>query len=154
MEGGGEGLYARRTIPSGTVVAFYNGIRCYISSLNSSCWPPPSGWAPTTSPLGMMVGSHIYSMAFHWSPFSGDYAIVVEWEDKVLAFPFPWSTDQDHMDLPPEVNHPLTSMFGINSGKVVGGRTMILWGMFYLPPPQAFPMFNIFHKTHSQVEVW
>ena len=32
--------------------------------------------------------------------------------------------------------------------KVVGGRT------FYLPPPEAFPPFNILDKTRSQVEVW
>ena len=28
------------------------------------------------------------------------------------------------------------------------------WGMFYLPPPEAFPVFNILLKTRSQVEVW
>ena len=30
----------------------------------------------------------------------------------------------------------------------------LLWGMFYLPPPEAFPLFNILLKICSQVEVW
>ena len=28
------------------------------------------------------------------------------------------------------------------------------WGMFYLPSPEAFPVFNILLKTCSQVEIW
>jgi len=30
------------------------------------------------------------------------YSIVVEWEEKRLAFPFPWVSKADHMDLPPK----------------------------------------------------
>ena len=30
------------------------------------------------------------------------YSIVVEWEEKRLAFPFPWDSKADHMDLPPK----------------------------------------------------
>lgn len=30
------------------------------------------------------------------------YSIVVEWEEKKLAFPFPWVSVADHMDLPPK----------------------------------------------------
>ena len=30
------------------------------------------------------------------------YSIVVEWEEKKLAFPFPWVNVADHMDLPPK----------------------------------------------------
>ena len=49
---------------------------------------------------------------------------------------------------------------GINSG--AGRRWWELWeftwtlpwGIFYLPPPEAFPLFKILHKTCSQVEVW
>ena len=28
------------------------------------------------------------------------------------------------------------------------------WGIFYLPPPESFPLFNILLKISSQVEVW
>ena len=30
------------------------------------------------------------------------YSIVTEWEEKKLAFPFPWVSEADHMDLPPK----------------------------------------------------
>ena len=37
------------------------------------------------------------------SPNDGqDFAIVVEWEERRLPFPFPWLNVEDHMDLPPE----------------------------------------------------
>ena len=35
------------------------------------------------------------------APWEGrDYAIVVEWEERVLAFPFPWVSEEEHMDMP------------------------------------------------------
>merc|ERR1711962_1715451 len=34
--------------------------------------------------------------------FNSDYAIMVEWENKTLPFPFPWVKTGQHLDLPPE----------------------------------------------------
>jgi hypothetical protein len=56
-------------------------------------------------PAGAVVAFYngIRMTAADKTPFpEHDYTIVVEWEEKMVSFPFPWVSTADHMDLPPK----------------------------------------------------